>query len=74
MASGTPVVCSNDRALREVAGDAAVYAVDGDFGAAVARALSDRARHAAAGITRARAFSWEETALRTVEVYRRVLE
>ena len=74
MASGTPVVCSNDRALREVAGDAAVYAVDGDFGAAVARALSDRERHAAAGITRARAFSWEETARRTVEVYRRVLE
>ena len=49
MASGTPVVCSNDLALREVGGDAAVYAVDGDFAAAVSRALSDRESHAAAG-------------------------
>jgi glycosyltransferase involved in cell wall biosynthesis len=73
MASGTPVVCSNDQALREVAGDAAVYATDGDFGAAVLRALSERERFARAGIERARGFRWEETARRTAEVYRQVL-
>jgi alpha-1,3-rhamnosyl/mannosyltransferase len=73
MASGTPVVASSDPALREVAGEAAVYADDGDFGAAVGRALADRDRLAAAGIERARRFSWAETARLTAEVYRRVL-
>ena len=73
MASGTPVVLSNDPALREVAGDAAVYADDGNFGAAVARALAERERLAAAGLDRARTFSWAETCRRTVDVYRQVL-
>jgi glycosyltransferase involved in cell wall biosynthesis len=73
MASGTPVVCSNDPALREVAGDAAVYAADGDFGAAVLQALSERERLIRAGLERAQRFTWEETARRTVEVYRGVL-
>jgi hypothetical protein len=50
-----------------------VYAEDGDFGAATRRALADRDRLAAAGIERARLFSWAETARRTVEIYRRVL-
>jgi glycosyltransferase involved in cell wall biosynthesis len=72
MACGTPVVAAPEPALREVAGDAAVYAEDGDFGAAVGRALADRARLSAAGIERARLFSWQETARRTAEVYRRV--
>ena len=65
MASGTPVVISADPALREVAGDAAA--------ASVRDAIENRARLAAAGIARARMFSWDETARRTVEVYRRVL-
>jgi glycosyltransferase involved in cell wall biosynthesis len=73
MACGTPVVAAPEPALREVAGDAAVYAVDGDFAAAVKRALADRERLSAAGLERARLFSWEETARRTAEVYRRVL-
>jgi glycosyltransferase involved in cell wall biosynthesis len=73
MASGTPVVVADEPALREVAGDAAVYADDGDFGAAVRRALADRDRLVAAGLERARLFSWRETARRTAEVYRRVL-
>ena len=42
MASGTPVVAAAEPALREVAGDAAVYAEDGDFAAAAQRALADR--------------------------------
>ena len=74
MACGTPVVAAPEPALREVAGDVAVYADDGDFGAAVARALAERERLSAAGVARARLFSWEETARRTAEVYRRVLE
>ena len=74
MACGTPVVAAPEPALREVAGDAAVYAEDGDFGAAVGRALAERARLSAAGIERARLFSWQETARRTAEVYRRVVQ
>jgi glycosyltransferase involved in cell wall biosynthesis len=72
MACGTPVVVSGDDALREVAGDAAVYA-DGDLAAAVRRALAERDRFAAAGLERARLFSWEETARRTAGVYRHLL-
>ena len=60
-------------ALREVAGAAAVYAEDGDFAAAAERALADCERLSSAGLERARLFSWQETARRTVEVYRRVL-
>jgi glycosyltransferase involved in cell wall biosynthesis len=73
MACGTPVVVAGDEAMREVGGDAAVYADDGDFAAAVRRALADRSRLSAAGIARAKLFSWEETARRTVEVYRSLL-
>jgi glycosyltransferase involved in cell wall biosynthesis len=73
MACGTPVVAAPEPALREVAGDAAVYAEDGDFGAAVGRALGERDRLSAAGLERARLFSWQETARRTAEIYRRVL-
>jgi glycosyltransferase involved in cell wall biosynthesis len=73
MACGTPVVAADEPALREVAGDAAVYAADGDFAAAARAALADGARLAAAGIERAKSFSWEETARRTADVYRRVL-
>jgi len=73
MASGTPVVAASEPALREVADGAAVYAEDGDFGAAARRALDERDRLSAAGIERARLFTWAETARLTVEIYRRVL-
>jgi glycosyltransferase involved in cell wall biosynthesis len=73
MASGTPVVATPDPALLEVAGEAAVFAEPGELGQAVARALADRERLAAAGIERARAFTWEESARLTAEVYRQVL-
>ena len=73
MASGTPVVCSRDAALREVAGDAAAYDEDGDFAGAVRRVLADRERYVRAGLERVKAFSWEETARRTAAVYREVL-
>jgi glycosyltransferase involved in cell wall biosynthesis len=73
MACGTPVVATDDAALREVGGDAAVYSEDGDLAAAVRVALDEHDARAAAGIERARLFSWEETARRTADVYRDVL-
>jgi glycosyltransferase involved in cell wall biosynthesis len=73
MACGTPVVAAAEPALREVGGEAAVYAEDGDFGAAVDRALAARGQLVAAGLERARLFSWAEAARRTADVYRQVL-
>jgi glycosyltransferase involved in cell wall biosynthesis len=70
MACGTPVVAAPEPALREVAGDAAVFA--DDLGEGVRRALADRDRLSAAGLERARAFSWRETARLTADVYRRM--
>jgi alpha-1,3-rhamnosyl/mannosyltransferase len=73
MASGTPVVAAPEPALREVAGEAALYAEPADLAAAVRRALAERQRLRAAGLARAKLFSWEETARRTLGVYREVL-
>jgi glycosyltransferase involved in cell wall biosynthesis len=73
MASGTPVVAAPDAALREVAGDAAVFAEPTALADGVRRALAERERLVAAGLERARRFTWEETARRTVAVYREVL-
>jgi glycosyltransferase involved in cell wall biosynthesis len=73
MASGTPVVAAPDEALQEVAGDAAVFAPPEELAAGVEQALADRARLVAAGLERARRFSWEETARRTLSVYRELL-
>lgn len=73
MTCGTPVVIAPDPALVEVAGGAAVVAEGGRLGAAVAEALRDRERLVAVGLARARAFSWEETAARTVQVYAEAL-
>lgn len=73
MACGTPVVAAPDPALREVAGDAAVFVEPERLAEGVRRALAERERLVAAGLERARAFSWEETARRTLRVYRRVL-
>jgi glycosyltransferase involved in cell wall biosynthesis len=73
MASGTPVVAAPDAALQEVAGDAAVFAEPDALADGVRRALAERDRFVAAGLERARRFTWEETARRTVEVYREVL-
>jgi glycosyltransferase involved in cell wall biosynthesis len=71
MACGTPVVAAPEPALQEVAQDAAVFAHDLADG--VRRALTDRDRLSAAGIERAKAFSWRETARITADVYRRIL-
>jgi alpha-1,3-rhamnosyl/mannosyltransferase len=73
MASGTPVVAAPDPAVREVAGDAALYAEGPELGAAIRRAVAEREGRAAAGLERARAFSWSETARATLAVYLEVL-
>ncbi len=73
MACGTPVVAYPDRALREVAGDAAVYAEPGTLADGIRRALAERNRLAAAGLERAKLFSWDESARRTLDVYREAL-
>ena len=73
MASGAPVVASPDPALREVAGEAALFAAPGELATMIQRALTERERLVAAGLERARMFTWAETARRTIAVYRDVL-
>ena len=73
MACGTPVVTSNTGALAEVAGDAAVlvdpYDVDA-IAAGIEEARRRRDELRAKGLERVGPFRWDETARRTVEVYR----
>jgi glycosyltransferase involved in cell wall biosynthesis len=73
MASGTPVVAVPDPALREVAGDAAVFVEEDALADGIHRALEERDRLVAAGLERACAFSWGAAADRTVAVYREIL-
>jgi glycosyltransferase involved in cell wall biosynthesis len=73
MACGTPVVAVPEPALQEVAGDAAVWVEEHELGDGIRRAVAERDRLVAAGLERARLFSWPETARRTLEVYREVL-
>ncbi len=73
MASGTPVVAAPDVALREVAGGAAIFVEPERLADGIRRALAERDLLVAAGLDRARLFTWEETARRTVDVYLEVL-
>ena len=73
MASGTPVVAVGEPALVEVSGDAAVVVEEADLAAGIERALAERDRLVAAGLERARAFTWRDAAERTLAVYREIL-
>jgi glycosyltransferase involved in cell wall biosynthesis len=76
MASGTPVVATTAGALPEVAGGAAILVEERNpvaLAGGIERALADRARLVAAGLERARQFTWAETARQTLEVYRELL-
>ncbi len=79
MACGTPSVTSTASSLPKVAGDAALTVPADDVDAlssALHRALTDTALReelSSKGMARAAAFTWEETARRTVAVYRQVL-
>jgi glycosyltransferase involved in cell wall biosynthesis len=80
MASGTPAVLCDSSALPEVGGEAAVYFRMGDpedLARAVNEVLTDsslRDKLVHQGIERARHFSWANTAQRTADVYRAVVE
>jgi glycosyltransferase involved in cell wall biosynthesis len=76
MASGTPVVATTAGALPEVAGSAAILVEERNpvaLAGGMERAIADRERLVAAGLERARQFTWVETARRTFEVYRALL-
>ena len=76
MASGTPVVAARAGAVPEVAGDAAVLVEPGDpvaLAGGIERALADRERLIAAGLERAKRYSWVETARQTLDVYRELM-
>jgi glycosyltransferase involved in cell wall biosynthesis len=80
MACGAPVLTSDSTALAEVAGDAAVLVDPQDaraLGEAMIRALEDeplRADLKAKGFARAKQFSWEQVAVKTVALYRELCE
>jgi glycosyltransferase involved in cell wall biosynthesis len=79
MARGVPVACSDASSLPEVAGEAALLFDPHDtsaIAAALGRLLGDgalRERLRAAGLERAREFTWERTARLTLASYARVL-
>lgn len=79
MACGTPTIVSNVTSLPEVVGDAALLVNPRDseeIAVAMHRLLTDDALHAELcekGLQRARTFSWEKAAQRTLEVYRQVV-
>jgi glycosyltransferase involved in cell wall biosynthesis len=78
MACGTPVVTSNVTSLPEVVGDAALMVDPTDeaaLAAAIRKSLTDeplRERLRAAGLARAKQFSWERTAAETLTAYQQV--
>jgi glycosyltransferase involved in cell wall biosynthesis len=76
MSVGTPVVTSRGGSTEEVAGGAAVLVDPGDVSSIAAGIEeADRRRHElrTLGLERARSFSWEDVARRTVQVYRDAL-
>ena len=79
MACGTPVVVAERASLPEVVGEAGLLVnpdEPDDVARALARVLTEkplRARMRELGLAQAAHFTWEETARRTLEVYRRVL-
>lgn len=74
MAAGTPVVATRNAGAREVLeeGRDGVLASDRELGSALRRLLEDpeaRARYAARGLERARAFAWDVVAERYETIY-----
>ena len=76
MRSGAPVVTSDNSALREVAGDAAVLVEptsEEDVAEGLRRALADGGELRRRGLERAAAFTWAACADATVAAYEQAL-
>ena len=79
MACGTPVITAHASSLPEVVGQAALLVDPNDpqmLAQAIARVLTDRGLQdhlRTAGLARASAFSWTQTARHTAQSYRRAL-
>jgi glycosyltransferase involved in cell wall biosynthesis len=77
MACGTPVVCSRETSLPEIAGEAALYADARnaeEFAGALFRAFFDeklRAELIQKGYENCRRFSWDHAAAQTLDAYER---
>lgn len=78
MAAGTPVVASNRGSLREVVWDAGILCDPNDH-AGMAKAIvqivenaAHRKRLVEEGRRRAKTFTWQKTAQKTLDVYRRI--
>jgi glycosyltransferase involved in cell wall biosynthesis len=80
MASGTPVVTSNTTSIPEVAGDAALYfdpENTEEMAEQLRRAVTDeqlRGELIARGLAQAARFRWEDTAQRTLEIFRSLVD
>jgi glycosyltransferase involved in cell wall biosynthesis len=76
MASGCPVICSNCSSLPEVGGNAVIYfdpLLPEDIAAKIFHVWNDenvRGELSVRGLLQASKFCWDETAKRTLEVYR----
>ena len=79
MASGIPVAVSNRGSLPEIATDAALVFDPGDsesFGFALEKILTDQEMRRSLmekGLRRAQEFTWEKTALKTLQTYREII-
>jgi glycosyltransferase involved in cell wall biosynthesis len=80
MASGTPLLASDRRAIPEIAGDAAELVDPSDVDGLAARMsalIADATRRSELrrkGLARAPCFSWRQTAAATLQVYREAIE
>jgi glycosyltransferase involved in cell wall biosynthesis len=78
MACGTPVVTSNISLMPEIIEDAGILVDPNDtdqLATAIEKLLHDYRLHdflKTRGLNRAQAFSWEKTALATLQVYNKV--
>ena len=79
MKCGTPVIVGNRTSVPEVVGDAAElidpFDVD-DLACGIRRVISNEALRTtlkARGLERAKLFDWQQTALKTLEVYKKAV-
>lgn len=79
MAAGTPVVTCRNSSLKEVGGDAALYVEPDDVGAMthIMEKFENKSLNydmlVKCGLDQARRFSWEQTAMDTIEIYKKYL-